>query len=123
MPKIEIDWQGKSYTIKEDEAFEVAERIEDIMPLSELSRPERLNTRRLARCFAEMINFAGGRVTGAEVHAEFMAGLKDATKQDKENVLAEAVLTLVAVLMDGMPEIEGDSGGEKKGNASSKAAT
>lgn len=122
MKQINIEWRGELLTIGEHEAFELGERIEEIVTLAELSNmATHPKFRKLARCYAEMINFAGGHTTPGEVHSKMMAELKSGDSDKKEILVAEAVSTLIDILMDGAPE--GDGGDGKKGGHSSKTAS
>ena len=123
MKKIQIEWQGESFTIGEREAFELGERLEDIVTLAELAEmAQKPKFRKLARCYAEMLNFAGARVTPEKVYTKMMDEIKGLDGNKKTMVVAEAIGTLIEILMDGAPEVsEPDDG--KKQNHSSKAAT
>lgn len=128
MKQIKIEWQGASFTISEREAFELGERIEEIVTLSELSdMAQKPKFRKLARCYAEMLNFAGAIVTPAEVHSKMMDEIKNLKGSEKQLVVAEAIGVLIEILMDGAPEgdVSGgdDSGDGKKPSRSSNAAT
>lgn len=122
MKQISINWAGEEYIIPEKHVFELGERIEDIISLSELSKlAESPNFRRIARCYAEMINFAGGHVTAQEIHSAMMAQLKGASDDDRMTVITAAVSTLLEILMDGAPEElmgDGDAGKKTQGAAS-----
>lgn len=111
MNKITIKWAGETYTVPDKNVFELGERIEDIMSLADLAKlSESPNFRRIARCYAEMINFAGGHVTAQEIHSAMMAQLKGASDDDRMSVIMSAVTTLVEILMDGAPEEITDGG-------------
>ena len=121
MKQISIQWGGENYTIPEKHVFELGERIEDIVSLSDLSKlAESPNFRRIARCYAEMINFAGGHVTAQEVHSAMMDQLKGASDDDRLTVITSAISTLLEILMDGAPEelVEGDTSTGKKDQVS-----
>lgn len=123
MKQINIEWQGEKFTIGEHEAFELGERLEDIVTLAELaSMAEKPKFRKLARCYAEMLNFAGARVTAEKVYSQMMGEIKNLNKEKKTLIVAEAIGTLIEILMDGAPEGEEPDEG-KKPNRSSKAAS
>lgn len=124
MKQIEIEWQGESFSISENQAFELGERIEEIVTLSELAQmADRPKFRKLARCYAEMLNFAGARVTPQQVHSKMMEELKGAGTTQKKIVVAEAIGVLIEILMDGAPQEDGDSSNSKKGSHSLKRAS
>lgn len=123
MKQINIEWKGELLTIGEHEAFELGERIEEIVTLTELSQMgQHPKFRKLARCYAEMINFAGGRTSPAEVHAKMMDELKGGKVDQKEILVAEAVSTLIDILMDGAPQGDGDDDAKKEGHSSKTAS-
>jgi hypothetical protein len=123
MKSITLEWKGEEFTIGEHEAFELGERLEDIVTLAELAEMSaRPKFRKLARCYAEMLNFAGARVTPNAVHSQMMNEIKVLDGKQKTLMIAEAVGILLEILMDGAPEGE-EPQEEKKGNHSSKAAT
>lgn len=110
---IKIEWKGETLTINEDEAFEVGERIEEILTLSELAEMGgKPKFYKLARCYSEMVNFAGGHTTPREIHSEMMAQIKG-DNDGGELMIAEAIASLIAILMDGAPEGDGEGEGKK----------
>ena len=124
MNQINVTWDGESYKIKENDVFALGEQIEEIVTLQELSEMgAHPKFRKLARCYAVMVNYAGGHVTPQEVHSMMMSELKSAKPQEKEIMVAEAVSTLVEIIMDGAPISEQDGPSEKKRTSSSKAAS
>ncbi len=113
MAAIVLSFRGETYRIPEERAFEIGERIEDIVTLAEiLSWGNAPRFFKIARCFAEMLRFAGLKVTDREVHTEIMDQLK-ATGADGEVLAVRALEALVAVLMDGAPVAEGDAPAKK----------
>lgn len=123
MKHIELEWQGEQFTISENEAFELGERLEDIVTLAELAEmASKPKFRKLARCYAEMLRFAGARVTPEQVHKQMMAEIKKLDGEKKTMMVAEAIGVLIEILMDGAP-MDGEPDEEKKGSHSSKAAT
>lgn len=120
---IEIEWQGETFVIAEDEVFELAEKIEEIIPITDLAAMSTApKFTKLARCFSEMINFAGGKTTPREVHHMMMSEIKDG--DNAEAALAtSAVSTLIEILMDGAPQDDGGESEKGEAKSSSKAAT
>lgn len=115
MKTISFEWNGKALHITESEAFEIGERIEEIVTLTEIAEmDERPKFRKLARAFCEMITFAGGTATPREVHQALMAQVKDG---DSDFLMA-AIQCLVEILMDGAPE-----GGEDNQDGGKKASS
>lgn len=118
MKVIKIEWGGETYTINENEAFEIGERIEDIITMGDLAKMQMEASpkfRKLSRCFAEMINFAGGRASPQDVHTQMMAQIKSTEATAPEDLFVTiAINTLLEIMMDGVPEGEGGDDAEKK---------
>lgn len=124
MKQISIEWEGEEFTIGENEAFALGERIEDIVTLPELAlMAQRPKFRKLARCYAEMLNFAGARTTAEKVHSVMMAEIKGASGDEKQMMISTAITTLIEILMDGAPQQEGESTSKKKTSHLSKVAS
>lgn len=125
MKSIQIHWDGEDFAIAERDIFSLGEQIEEIVTLSELSQMGvHPKFRKLARCYAVMVNFAGGNTTPTEVHSAMMDELKGASEGTRDILVAEAVGTLVEIIMDGAPEGDGDDGDSgKKAESSSKTAS
>lgn len=119
MRAIRLSYAGREYTIPAERAFEIGERVEDIATLSEIhSWAKAPKFFKIARCYAEMLRFAGCSVSDREVHAEMMAQIKKAGAGGGEMMAAQAVFALIAVLMDGAPEDDEASDEGKKTKAS-----
>jgi hypothetical protein len=113
MKQISVDWAGKTYTVKEDQAFALAEEIEDIITLAELGdMGEKPKFIKLSRCYAAVVNFAGGYADPKEVHSEIMASIKGEGPAGKADMLANLAGGLIDMLMDGAPEPTGDGDNE-----------
>mgnify|MGYP006935322359 CR=1 FL=1 len=122
MKIIKLKWKGEDLTINENEAFEIGEQIEEIISLNEIALMATApKFRKLARCYAEMINFAGGHATPQEIHSEMMDQIKEGGEDAQALLVATALEMLVEILMDGAPT--GDGGEGKKMPSSSKPAT
>lgn len=120
MPQITLEWGGAEYVIPEEQAFEVGEKVEDIISLSDIPKlAEKPNFHRLARVYALMLTHAGAKgATPAAVHSAMMAQVKavsdDATASDaRQMVAAQALAALVDILMDGAPEAAKGGSGKK----------
>jgi len=122
--KIEIEWKGETLTIREDQAFEAAEAVEEVFTLGELARfGDKPKLAALSRGFAALVNFAGGKATPQEVRQSALAAMK--TGQDEAAVLASIMSALIEILMDGAPDAEDAPAGtpEKTTRPSLKAAS
>ena len=116
MKAITIEWKGETLVIGESETFELGEQLEDITSLTELaSMGENPKFHKLARCYSTMINFAGGHTTPREIHTEMMAQIKSGDNEG-DLMIAEAISSLIGILMDGAPDMDGepDDDGKKK---------
>lgn len=108
MREIRLVWGGRDYVIPAARSFAAAERVEDVATIAEIGRWS-VDPRftKLARCYGELLRFAGARVTDEEIHAEVMAQVKAAeavSAEGRELVAAAAMRALLEVLMDGFPE-------------------
>ena len=113
MKTVEIKWNDETYKITEKDSFEIGEILEEIIPLTEIGQMQaHPRFHKLARCYAEMINFAGGHVTASEVHKSMMEQMKD---DDSAAVViaTSAISALIEILMDGAPDA-GDNDVKKK---------
>lgn len=118
MAAIELEWDGKTYTIAENEVFEVGELVEDIVTLVDL---EAMVTSpkfyKLSRCFAVMLKHAGASVTADQIHKRIMAEMKAAGESAQAEFLAGSIASLSAILMNGAPDIEANGDDAKKKKA------
>jgi hypothetical protein len=116
---IVLNWRGAEYRIPDERAFEAGERLEDVVTLGELmawgNAPK---FHKLARCFATLLRFAGCKVSDREVLGDMMAQIKDGGAEGEQLVAAQAVASLIAVLMDGAPASAGGEAPAGKTTAS-----
>jgi hypothetical protein len=102
--RIELEWKGKSYVIREEQAFALGEELEDIVTITELAAMgDKPKFYKLSRAYAAIITFAGGHATPAEVHGAIMDGVK-AGESAGADVVMTVVNTLISILMDGAPD-------------------
>lgn len=120
MPNIRLSFRGTDYVIPEGKVFEVGEAIEEIATIGEIaSWGKSPKFHKLARCFGEMLRYAGCKISDREVFSDIMAQIKAAGDEiedpdkAKELVAVQAVHSLIAVLMDGAPESDGEGDGGK----------
>lgn len=106
MQKIELEWAGETYVIREDQAFGAVEMVEDIVSLQEVYRwQDNPKFTKMAKAFAALINYAGGNVTPEAVYSQIMADIKQGGA-DAPALVSGTVMALVAVLMDGAPSAD-----------------
>lgn len=123
MRGIKIPFRGEEYFIPASKAFELGERVEDIVTLTELgswgARPKFF---KLARCFGEMLRFAGCKVSDTDVHADMMGQIKalgaGGETSAKSIIAAQAIGALIAILMDGAPDDDEEAAPGKEQTAS-----
>ena len=126
MRAIEIEWKGEFYKISEEEAFKIGEIVEEILTLPELGemggKPKFF---KVSRCYSEMLNFCGVKVSPQEVHSEMMSQMKKGNDADNiQMVFASACTVLIEILMDGAPQEEDEiveAPKKKKRNSASRA--
>lgn len=112
---IALTWRGQTYTISEREVFEVADKIEDVCTIFDLvASMKNPKFVRLAKCYAIMLRAAGAPATDREVHAEFMAALRNGEGIEKHTMRIQAIETLLAILMQDAPEADRGDGGKPK---------
>lgn len=118
MGDLVVKFRGEEFRVPGHKVFPLAEQIEDIATLSEIAgwgkNPKLV---KMARCFGCILRYAGASVSDQEVHSEMMAQIKKGGDQGAELVAAQAMAALVAILMDGAPEGDGEAA-EGKSNAS-----
>jgi hypothetical protein len=120
MQAISITWRGQAFTIPAHKAFQIGEQVEDIATLAQMAAwQHNPQFYKIARCYGAMLRFAGGKATDEEIHSEMMRDIKAAQAAGTKGDLFYhgAILQLMAVLMDGMPEMpaEPDGGSGKPG--------
>ena len=112
MPDIVIIYKGAEYTIREDRAFQIGERVESIATLGEISGWQASpQYHRMARCVGEMLRFAGCKTSDREVFEELMRCLKSGDGQTFYAVLVSLITTLThGMLIDNTPSEAAPSG-------------
>lgn len=112
MEAFTIKWQGQEATVKADQAFELADAIEQHVTVGELavmrSVPGRIQYVKLSKAYAAMLMACGIPAKAKDVHGEFTKVLRSATADDRLGMAIEALDWLLMVLMDGAPEPEPD---------------
>jgi hypothetical protein len=134
MAGLTINWDGRDYKVAEDQTFELIEAIERHITLPELmmmiggGRP---NFSALARPFHEMLKHAGVRNVPELIElrrmlvSEGMQSLKASASGEAQvtgNAM-RAIAAMVAILMDGAPDMEANDDGKKTAPRSQKPAT
>lgn len=117
MPDIKLTFKGQDYVIPETRAFELGERVEEVVTLAEMATWGRAPRYfKIAKAFGVMLRFAGCKVSDAEVKAELDASILRAAQENgaeesevREILAVKAVEQLQAVLFDGAPQ--GGEGG------------
>ena len=123
--KLEIEWQGEAFTIPEDQWFELAEAVEEVITLIDIHEITiRPKLTKIARAYSIMINFAGGSATPAEVHHDMMRELGESKKSGKARKLiaANAIMVLSQLILGDAQDDDADADGiEKKPSKPLKA--
>lgn len=119
MKAISLTWDGETHIIKPNQAFEAAEVVERHMSLMDVAKiKDNLPLTKLARCYADLVEFAGGYAEAAEVHSVMMQQMKAQAVMSSDGaqsmLVVKALQDLVEILMDGAPEMEEPDGEKKK---------
>lgn len=130
MRAINLTYKGKTYSIPAYKAFEVGEAVEDIATLADMARWQgNPNFHKIARCYGLMLRFAGAKVSDSDVKTEIMDQIKAMNILAKAGVSPDmadlfhlqAIESLMAVIMDGMPEnMQGDADAAEQDPAGKK---
>lgn len=124
--EIKLTFKGQEYAVPESRAFDLGERVEEVVTLAEMASWGRSPRYfKIAKAFGVMLRFAGCKVSDAEVKAELDASIMAAARDNgadegdvREIFAIKAVEQLQAVLFDGAPSADGESGGPGKTTAS-----
>jgi hypothetical protein len=116
MRDLELEWKGRTYAIPADRAFALAERIERIVTIQEIGDlVKRPSYTTFSKVYAEMLSFAGVKVTAQEIWSDTMSKVKAGSKSG-EIVMMNAVTVLIEVLFDGAPANDpGEAGNGEAG--------
>lgn len=110
---IALTWDGETVTIPETQAFEVADLVEDIIPLGEFGEAvNSMKSRKIAECYSVMLNFAGIPVTKEEVFSKLISRIDASKGVTAVQAFKDAIEGLAAVLTNGMETPAGSSGGD-----------
>jgi len=112
MPKvIGLEYDGKEYTINENEVFTVCDAIEDVLTLGEMAEmmqdSRKIRFAKLASAYAALLREAGAPVDAQKMHREFRQSLTGNAANGVAKA-QEALAGLVNILMDGAEPSEGD---------------
>lgn len=128
---ITIEWNGKTGTINENEAFAAAEAVERHVGVFELSRmmvdPQAIRITAVAKAYADLCKVAGVPADAVDVRKAITDTLHSAgdARTRGKNMLGEVqkvIMPLYNILTDGAPST-GDAGeGDTEGNAETPAS-
>jgi len=136
MPKIVLEWKGKSYVIPEKDVFEAVDDMENHVTLGSLTADaQTLRMGRLAKAFSVLLEYAGAPdCSPAEVRKWMTASIRQifdnaaktgemASQEEVQSVFFGAVVkSLSEILMDGAPEAEEpDEPGKTEGSSKKRS--
>ena len=114
MQSVEFDWNGATYSITEDQVFEVVAELEEVITLSELAAMEdKIKFNKLASAFTVVLSFVGVPAKQVDVYRALMNDVRNGGENELKLVMT-VVTTLVNILMGGSPEAEETTGDAKK---------
>ena len=134
MANLTINWDGKDYSVPEDQAFELIEAIEQHITLPELMMmigTGKPNFSALARPFYAMLTQAGVRNAPSLIELRRMLvaeGMANALNQSSSakpvtgNAM-QAIAAMIEILMDGAPDMGSVDDKKKTTPRSQKPAT
>jgi len=118
MARIEIDWKGEKYVIREDQAFAAAEALEEHFTISDLAKVQtEFNVTKMSTAFAALITFAGGQATKEEIRQAVLGSVASGTQM--EIAFVPILEAFMVVLFSGAPA-EGDKPAGKPPKAKPK---
>jgi hypothetical protein len=110
MREVKMRWRDVDYTIPATKAFEIGERVEDIATLAEVAswghRPKMF---KLAKCYGEMLRFAGCKVADTVVLEAITP-----VEGKEQDAASDAIKALVDLLLTGAKTTEGEAEPPKK---------
>lgn len=107
---IKLGWGGKVYTIPARKALGAIARIEQVITLKELTQFAQRETApmaMLAQAYGSVLRYAGADVTDEDIYT----GMFGAAGQDVSAVIAEAVQTLMLMMIPPAIRAKMDQGG------------
>lgn len=105
---MQIEWKGQTATIRPEDGFKLAERLEDIATLGEVAGwAATPKFAKLARCYVAILGHYGIRAKPEEVHSQMLADVKAGKG---ESMVIMAITAVIHILMDGAPEGDGSEG-------------
>lgn len=122
MADIVLTWQGAEYRIPDSRAFEIGEKVEEIVTIADM--PALLHKPKfhiIARCHGAMLRFAGCKVSDREVHRAMMDHVRSGAPGAGRLAAIEAMMAIAEVLMDGAPtggKSDEEDGASEKDEAS-----
>ena len=117
--RILIEWDGRTYTIPEDEAFAAAEAVEEVVTLGELS-DGKMRLTKVAKGYSALLRHCGAVVPPEAVHRKLVQAMADYIQGGKADkaaaeklVILTATQSLLAVIMSGAGALDLGGGASK----------
>lgn len=86
-----ITWNGEELVVPSDKVMGLVEVVEDIVTIEELHNKTGIKRAKMARAFASIINYAGGRATQEQVYNKFF--------EDGAQVQIQVIIERILFLM------------------------
>lgn len=120
-----IEWNGVKVKLKEDDAFLLADAVENHVTFGELvlmrQDLSRIPFAQLANAYASLLNACGIQANAKDIRKEFVTAMRKAEKGGKLAPALEAIDWLILVVGDGMWELSDSSEGKEQKNESEPA--
>lgn len=107
MRDIVLNYRGQDYRVPANRAFQLGERVEDIVRVDEVAtfraRPKFF---KMSRAYGEMLRFAGCRISDEEIHADLMRDLMTpGSVGDGDHAILAALDNLFTILTQGAGDL------------------
>lgn len=117
---ITVEYEGKKYTINDNEVFSVVDAIEDVITVGQIATmlrdPNQIRFAKLADAYAALLSELGATVDRNKLLSQFRREL-GTNAIDGVSSARDKLTELITILMD-TSEIESDGAGDKEpGNA------
>lgn len=99
-----VEWKGVKHVIPENEIFELADAVEDVVTIGELAEMgAKVKLTKIAAAYAAILRHVGVDVSGNEVWRYMLSDLGPKGPQARQSAILVALESLMGILTAGMP--------------------